>query len=199
MLEKLFKSKTTVRLISLLLSGKSYHLREIARRIGITPSYVKKELETLKQLGIVSESRIGNLRLWGMNHGSPIYEDLKRMFIKTECLGDRLRGTLRRYDIEYALIFGSFASGKENEKSDIDLLVVGDVDEDELFAAISKSEEEIGREMNYILWRGKDLRKRIRERLPLLDEIAHNPVIWIAGDENEFRKIIGGRIHPTSG
>jgi len=195
MLERLFKSRTTVRALALLLFGESFHLREISRRIRITPIYVKKELMNLRGLGLVAERRVGNLSVWSINRKSPLYEDLKRMFLKTECLGGYLREALGKFDIKYAMVFGSFANGSENERSDIDLLVVGDVDEDSIFTATQAAEKETGREINYILWRKKDFSLRLREKNHLLLEIARNPVVWLAGDEDGFRKAVKGRVH----
>ncbi len=86
--------------------------------------------------------------------------------------------------IRYALIYGSFAKGTENETSDIDLLVVGDVAEDYLLKIIPKIERNTGREINFILWTEKEFRVKMQKNILLIREILGTPVMMIVGDED---------------
>ena len=190
MLEKLFKSKTVVRLLGLLLFSKPLHLREISRRINITPIYVKKELENLESLGLVSSKKVGNLSIWEIRKLSPVYTDVRNLFLKTESLGKVLESVLKKTTTKYALIYGSFAKGTENEKSDIDLLIVGKTNPSKLIRLISEVERKLNREINYISWTEEEFMKNAREKHYLLINIIKNPMIMLKGDEREFRKSI---------
>lgn len=195
MLERIFTSKTRIRLLELFLFNpdKDYYLREIAKKIDITPIYVKKELENLEGFGLVKKERRGKIILFSTNRESPVFEDLKRIFIKTESLGKYLMENIKKIgEIKYALIFGSFASGEEREGSDIDMLIVGDVNEENLIKIIKRIEDKVSRDVNYILWRKKEFIKRIKEKHHLLRNIINSPVIWLMGDRDEFRKIARG-------
>ncbi len=90
MLEKLLKSKTMVKVLGLLLFSGELHLREIARRVGVTPIYVGKELENLESLGLVLNKRVGNLSMWEIKRASPLYPEIKALFLKTDALGSYL-------------------------------------------------------------------------------------------------------------
>jgi predicted nucleotidyltransferase len=191
MLESLFTSKSRVKILKLLIfSQEDIHLREIARRTDVTPPYVKKEIEKLKKLNLVTETRRGNQKIFKINKSSPLYEDLKRMFLKTEVLGDVIKESLKNEDIKYALIFGSFAKGEENEKSDIDLLVIGSLKEESILKIVRDSESKTGREINYILWNEKEFEKRAKEGHHLLKDIIIKPVIMLIGDFDEFRRAV---------
>jgi len=190
MLERLFKSKTTVRTLELLLFGKPIHIREIARRISITPIYVKKELEGLEKLGLVLNKKVGNLSIWEINRKSPVYHEIKSLFLKTESLGSYLQDAFGKAQVEFAMIYGSFASGTEKPESDIDLFMVGKIDEDELIRLVSKAERKINREINYVIWTKTEFIENAKNRNHLLANILKNPVIWIKGDENEFRAAV---------
>lgn len=191
MLERLFTSKTRVRVLELLLfSDVPLHLREIARRVNITPTYVSKELQNLEVLNLVRKSEKGTLYLYEINRSSPIYEELKGIFLKTESLGDYLKEELKGRNIRYALIYGSFAKGEEKETSDIDLLMIGDVKEEELISVITRIEEGIKREISYVLWKEEEFLKRARDGHHLLKDIIENPVIGVIGDVDEFRRIV---------
>ena len=45
--------------------------------------------------------------------------------------------------IEYAFIYGSFAKGEEKETSDIDLFIIGKVDEGKLIDEANKLEKKL--------------------------------------------------------
>ena len=191
MLEKLFTSKTRVRILGMLLfnSDSNFHLREIAREVKITPIYVKKELQNLEELNLVSSSKKGNLSIFQVNRNSPIFTELKSIFMKTEYLGELIKKSLEELKIDFAFIFGSFAKGIESEESDIDLFVVGNINENDLLTIIQETEERTGRGINYILWK-KDVLMEKAGKHHLLNEIARNPVIMLVGDENELMEII---------
>ncbi|MBU3896347.1 MAG: nucleotidyltransferase domain-containing protein [Nanoarchaeota archaeon] len=191
MLEELFSSKARVKILELLIfKQEQLHIREIARRIDVSAPYVIKELNKLKKLNLVAESRIANMKLYRINKASPIYEPLKIIFMRTENLGKHLNETLKNKNMKYALIYGSFASGRETEKSDIDLLIIGSIKQSDIIDAISGFERKMLREVNYIIWTEKELEKRIKEKHHLLVDIAKNPVIMIIGDEDEFRRAV---------
>jgi len=191
MLEKLFTSETRTRILKILLFNpdKEIHLRELSREIKITPIYVKKELQNLEQLNLVLSSKKGNLTLFKINRNSNIFSELKSIFLKTEFLSEIIKKSIKKLKIDFSFIYGSFAKGVESEGSDIDLFVVGSLDEDELVKIVQRIEKKISREVNYILW-NKDLFLKRARKHHLLNEIAKNPIIMLVGDEDGLRKII---------
>ncbi len=201
-IEKLITSKTRVKLLETLLFNpeKEYHLRGISRKTDSNPSLARKELTRLMEIGLIKSKKKGNLILYQVNKESPIYNELKRIYIKTKMLGQALREKMENYsDIKYALIYGSFAEGTEKETSDIDLLVVGKIREKELHNATMKVEESIGREINYLLWTEKEFKEKSMEKIPLLTEVARGKIIMIKGDEDELRKTIESKQNKETG
>src|SRR3989338_8198966 len=137
MLKSLFTSKTRVRILNLLIfnQDKDYHLRELSRIVGISPIYAGKELSNLLKLGLVNKSRKGNLSIYSINQFSPILNELRQIFIKTDYLGELIKSHLKD-KAKYVFIYGSFARGEEAQSSDIDLFVIGEIKEDELISII---------------------------------------------------------------
>jgi predicted nucleotidyltransferase len=196
MLEKLFTSKTRVHILEafLLNPETEYHIRELSRIVKITPIYVQKELKNLQSLGLLGSRKKGNMVLYKLQVKSPIVEDLKRIFLKTESVGHEILKGLDSKKIKFALIFGSFAKGTEISTSDIDLLVIGSINEDDILHSISKTERRIGREINFILWTEKEFLHKVQENIPLIREILKTAIIMIVGDEDEFKRSIKQRI-----
>jgi predicted nucleotidyltransferase len=189
MLERLFTSKTRKGILSLLMFNQDsdFHLRDIARRIGVSPIYASAELKNLAKLNLVSASKKANLTLYRINRGSPILQELRQLFIKTDYFGETAKKFLGE-GAKYAFIYGSFARGEETASSDIDMFVIGSIKEDELIRAVQKLEAETSREVNYILWDEKTLHER--KGHPLLKKIKAEKILMLKGDENEFRKLI---------
>ncbi len=194
-LERLFRSRAQILILKLLFHNPTseFHLNDIARKTGLAASVVSKECRLLLSLGLVSKGTQGNLTLYNINKRSVIYDELKRIFLKYEFLDELLASKLRIEGVKYALIYGSFAKGTEGEKSDVDLLVVGNMGEDKLLKAVSEVERKTGREVNYNLWTEKEFGEKARDQIPLIREIAKTPVIMIVGEENEFKRAIAKR------
>lgn len=192
MLERLFTSSTRVKILTevLLNSDKEYHIRELSRIIGRSPIYVQKELKNLQALGLLVSRKKGNMVLYALDRDSAIADDLKRIFLKTEGVGNELLGNLDKEKIQYALIYGSFAKGGETASSDIDLLVIGDIDEDLVLRAVSRTEKRIGRQINYIFWTPREFAQKARQRIPLLADILKTDVVMVIGEQREFKRFI---------
>ena len=174
----------------LLNSDSSFFLRELSRKIGKTPVYVKKELANLMALGLVLESKRGNQLLFRINKDSHIFPEIKKLFVKTDLFPVLLRESLRDDSIVFAFVFGSFADCSEHSDSDIDVFVVGSISEQKLSVLLQKAEKKTGREVNHILWSKKLFEKRVKKH-HLLKQIAKKPVIMIVGGEHELRKALG--------
>ena len=192
-IDRLFGSRTRVILLSKLMMNldRSFYLRELSKDLNIPYSMLYKEEKNLVSLGILVEEKKGKVTLVSVNKKLPYFTELKGLLTKTVGLGDLIRTALPGLKgIRYALIYGSFASGEETESSDVDLLIIGDVDEEEVLKATREIENKIGREINYILWSEKEFEKRIKSKHHLLLDIVSKPVIMIIGDEDEFRRAV---------
>ncbi|MGI0073555.1 MAG: nucleotidyltransferase domain-containing protein [Nitrosotalea sp.] len=193
MLERLFTSKTRVKLLEefLLKPNREFHIRELARIVNNIPIHVQEELKNLQLAGLLESRKQGNMVLYKLRKESPIAEDLKRMFLKTESIGREILTKLPDKDkIRYALIYGSFAKGTESSSSDMDMLIIGSINEDSILKSMQKIERRIGRAINYILWTEKEFAQKSRENITLIREILKTPVIMILGDEDEFKRAI---------
>ncbi len=192
MLEALFTSMVRVKILSELLvnTEREYHIRELSRTVKAYPMQVRKELNSLESLGLVNREKKGNMILYRLDKDSPIADDLKRLFLKTELVGSEILKVLRNENVKYALIFGSFAKGTEGKGSDIDLLIIGSAKEDALGKAVSKAQENTGREINFILWTEKEFEERAKKQIPLLKDISKTDVIMLLGDGDGFKRAL---------
>ncbi|MFQ5813207.1 MAG: nucleotidyltransferase domain-containing protein [Anaerolineae bacterium] len=63
--------------------------------------------------------------------------------------------------VAVAFIYGSTTRGNELASSDVDLMVIGDVDLDALDNAIDSIEEEVSRAVNYTLFSVGEWQERV--------------------------------------
>ncbi len=190
-LDRLFGSKTRITLLSKLMmdADEQFYIRQLSKELNIPYGMLHREVKNLVSLGIIVEEKKGKVTLVSANKNLPYFSELKGMMVKTAGLGNQMRNALSKLKgIRYALVYGSFASGEETESSDIDLLVVGNQNEEEVLKSVSKVEKEVGREINYILWSDKEFSSRVRSKHHLLTDIVKKPITMLVGDEDEFRR-----------
>ena len=126
-------------------------LTEISQRTGAPHPSVYREVERAEQAGLVTSRKVGNTRLVRANTASPYYaglaEALTRAFGVPAVLANAL-GTVDGIDAAY--IYGSWAArhaGQAGQRpvGDIDVLVLGQPDRDQLYEALSVAEQRLGR------------------------------------------------------
>ena len=193
MLQKLFSSRVRVEILSTFLMNpeRELYLREVARLTGEDYKNVSMELRNLREIGLVSSRNEGNLKYFSLNKAFVIYEELKSIFMKTKgAVGILREAVSTKRDIDYAFIYGSFATGEERAESDIDLMVIGRISLEEVLALIRGPEEKLSREINVSLYDLQEIRKRVKDHDPFIMEVLGGSKTMLIGDENELRRII---------
>jgi len=183
-LKRLFSSGLRVKVLSHFFShpGEDAYVREIAKVLGESPGTVARELANLEKAGILRSEKIGIQRHYSLDVACPILEDLRGVFLKTTGAGEGLRTALAKLEnIEVAFIYGSFAKGDAHAKSDIDLMVVGDVGDRQLAPVVAGVEKRLRREVNYTAYARVEILKRLRKKGDFIHEVFSGPKIVLIG------------------
>ena len=185
MLEYFITSKTKRNLLKLFLTNpdRPFYTREVAKLSGEPLNAVRRELDYLEKAGLLKSHREGNLKYFAVVKDFPFYPELKRIIYSTVGLGDYLKNRLKDSEqIELAFIYGSVAKNRERERSDIDLFVVGEIEEEELHPLVSDIEREIGREVNYTLMTGREFRQKSEKGEPFIKRIEREEKLMLKGN-----------------
>ena len=154
--EALFTT-TQRRLLALLYGNpdRSYYLKEILQEASIGVGTVKRELSRMVDAGMLELTKRGNQHHYQANKSCPVYPELVGLVRKTLGVSESLRQALKPLAdrIQWAFIFGSIASGNAKQGSDVDLMVVGDLDFEETVRTLYPVQEAIGREINPKVYR----------------------------------------------
>lgn len=186
---RIFKSKTRKELFRLYFSNpdNEYYLRELERILDIPVSMIRNELTQLEDDGIFISKKKGNLVYYSLNKSYPLFEEIKSIVFKTIGIQGLLKETFKKIKgVEVAFIYGSFAKKEEDARSDIDLLIIGRIDDSKLLREIRGIEKVLKREINYSLFTREDFKKKMREKDSFIMDILENPKIFIVGDNSDL-------------
>lgn len=149
----IFRSRQQAELLALLLGDPQLEasLSDLAERLGTPYASVHREIERAGAAGLVTSRKVGNTRLVRADTGSPYFEGLSQVLTRAFGVPAVLAAALRPLDgITGAFLYGSWAAryvGSEGKRpvEDIDVVVLGEPDRDELYAAIEAVEPRLGR------------------------------------------------------
>lgn len=192
MLQKLFSSKLRVDLLSLFFGrpDEEFYVREIEKILQEDVGNISRELKNLESIGLLVSRKKGNLKYYLLDRKFPLHDELRSIILKTRGVAGVLQGSLSEMEgVDFAFIYGSFASGQETAKSDIDLMVIGNVALEHMITHLKEPEEILGREINPSLYERREIRKRLRDKEPFISRVMREPKIMLIGDEDGLRKL----------
>jgi len=130
-----------------------YSITEVAHRIGASVKAVHQEVTRLVETGLLSDRKLGTSRLVRAVQNSLLTRPLTDLLAVTYGPLPVLTRSLAGLDgVDQAFIYGSWAARYNGEPGpvpvDVDVLVIGDVDPDELDERARDAEAVLRREVN---------------------------------------------------
>lgn len=186
-LDQLLSSRVRAKILEsmFLSSGLMINAYALTRTIGENYNAVWKELVRLESLGILKSVKRGKTKDYSVNPACPIEQELRSIVLKTKGIGSILREELGdKTAILAAFIFGSYAAGTADERSDIDLFLIGDPETISLSKMIYKVEEKIHRPINHIVMTPAEWNNKKKLNEPFIQNVINLPKIFIIGDNN---------------
>lgn len=168
---------------------REYSLTEVARAISASVKAVHVEATRLVTAGLITDSRRGNIRLLRAEQDTPLARPLTDLLavtygpipVLTDLLND-VQGVRR------AFIYGSWAARYRGEPgpvpADVDVLVVGSIDRDELHDLAEAAERRLTRPVSIhrvssAAWDRPD------ESDPFLKSVQQRPLVELRLGEDE--------------
>lgn len=177
-------------------SKQSFYFREIARSIGSGRGAVQRELVNLLEIGLLISYRQGNHVYYQANPRCPIFSEIKSLMIKTCGVAGVLQEALKPLEAEIrsAFIYGSFAKGLEKVDSDVDVLIIGNVNFAEIADLLWSVQETIGREINPSVYPVNEFITKVLDGHHFVASLVHEPKIFLIGVEDDFTKLVEKRL-----
>jgi len=170
---------------------KSFYMQELGRILGKKPGVFQRTLNNLEREGILVSEYRASARYFMVNKDHPLYNEFKNIIFKTIGITGSIReAVLKAGKVDFCFIYGSFAKSTENYLSDVDTIIIGEVDEDKLIEKIYELENSLKREINYKIYSILEFKKEIENKNPFLLEILKDKKVMIIGTEDELRRAV---------
>lgn len=167
MIDQLFGSKTRVKLLNMFYANpnRSFYVREITRKIDEQINSVRRELANLLNIGIITSETTNNRLYYEVNQDYEYHKPLTTIFgggavadVSDETKEVPQSDPLRALgNVELALMTGQFT---RDERTGIDLLIVGNVNQTQVTKYITNLEKQEGKEIRYTVMTLDDFKYR---------------------------------------
>ncbi|MBI4729153.1 MAG: ArsR family transcriptional regulator [Acidobacteria bacterium] len=188
----IFRSALQGKLLAavLLEPERTQSLTDLARRLAADVATVQREVSRLERAGILRTHRSGNMRLVGAETTSPAYGPLAelvlRVFGPVQVAADEFSSIEGAGDV---YLFGSWAARYQGIEGppprDVDVLVVGSPNRDEVCDAALRAERRLGREVNVTI-RSKEAWEAAREGF--VRQVRSAPIVAVTGQDSGGRE-----------
>ena len=176
------KSKVTGRILNyfFLNPDSSLYVNELSGKLSLDKRNLVKKLKELEKEGLLKSESRGNLKLYSGNKKYPLYNEYKKIVLKTLGLEKKLTDLLKDVKgIKTVYIYGSYAEDRLSVHSDIDLLAIGSHKIISLQKKLNSLQKEIDREVNVVNMNEGDFNKRKRAGDPFVKGLLENRHIEI--------------------
>ena len=148
------------------------YLRELAEEFNASPSQVREELRQLDKAGFLESHKSGRQIQYQANQKHPLFHELQSMVQKALGMDRILDSIIERLgNLEEAYIIDDYAEGKDT--GIIDLVLIGDIDQENLFDLVRKTERYIERKIRTLI-----LMPNEKEHLRLLLNKRPKMLLW---------------------
>lgn len=146
MLDTLITSKLRVKLLTRFFLNPEVRswLRGLETEFGVSSNAVRQELNRLEEADIIRSEEEGNRKLFKVNDTHPLFDDVRRIVLKTVGIEQVVENVLRRLgNLKKVYLTGALARGID--APEVELYIIGDVDRTYLSRLTNKAEKMIGK------------------------------------------------------
>ena len=165
---------------------RSWSAAEIEDATGMSRASVHRELQRAASSGVVVRDSNSRPHRFTAATSSPLFDPLFSLLERTvgveASLGEILRST---EGVEAAAIHGSWVRGPVGPESDVDVLVVGAPDGQDLRLAIRAVQRRVGRRIDLTIADSEELRSRRLSGDGFVARLLDGPLISLIGDVHE--------------
>ncbi|HBA82468.1 MAG TPA: hypothetical protein DCZ95_00085 [Verrucomicrobia bacterium] len=181
-----FTSHVKMMMLTLTLpqSGRWFYQREIQTITGIAYTPVRASLLDLESFGLLKKRTHGNRQYFMIDKDFFLYDEYKRIVLKTTGLGDHLRFVRQDpKDIVAAFVYGDFAEGTETVETPIRFCVVGSLRDAQIQKSLSAAARLTQKKFEYVRF---DAPASASRRPAALQRLLQAPAIYVVGKPSDL-------------
>ena len=177
-------------------ADKAFYVRQIARHLHASPGSVRRELEKLAAVDLIVRTSLGNQVFYQVNRHHPVFAEMRALVNKTVGIFNTLTSALEPIAkrVTVAFVYGSIARQEERSGSDIDLMIVGNIELDEVLVRLAEAETALGRAVNPTVYSIHEFKRKLEDGNHFLNAVLDGKKIFLIGTEDELREMAGIRM-----
>jgi predicted nucleotidyltransferase len=182
-------SRVRVKILELFFQQPSemFYVREITRQAHEEINAVRRELDRMTESGMLKNEERGNRLYYYLNKQYTFYPEMLRMVVKSTGLGLKLSKLRKKLGtLHFVMFSGGFVQTDLSNRSDVDVLIVGDVVLAELEALMKEEELRRGKEIKYTVLSLEEFEFRKQRRDPFLMEVLFGTRVMVIGNEEDL-------------
>jgi predicted nucleotidyltransferase len=135
-------------------------------------------------MGLLLRQETGRQVYYRANPQCPIYDELTGLLRKTAGLVDVIREALLPLadKVEMAFVYGSMARGEEHAHSDVDVMLVGDLEFSEVVLALSDTQTTLRREVNPTVLSRAEFDSKRQQADSFVAQVWRGSKLWVVGE-----------------
>jgi len=190
-LENLMVSKVRVKVLKYFIMNPDapLHLRGAVREFKEEINSVRRELARLEESNFITSEQKGNKKYFALNKEHYFYDELVGIIFKTYSLGGEILENKKKLGkIDFAFLTPYFTKGIHWSTQPVDLVMIGDIDMSVMEEIIHDIQNEMGREIHYMILKPLDFQTRKRRRDQFILDLMSQNNIMLIGRYEDFVK-----------
>jgi len=193
MLNKILVSEVRVNILKLLLlnPNRAFHIRAIVRQVDAEINAVRRELDNLFEINLVTRRQSSNKIFYQIETQHPFYSDLLSLVAKEAGIGATVIKNERRIGVvDYAVLSLAFLRGRKSTALDVDLFIVGVINLDVIQNIVKEEESKNNKEINYSVMTMEEFMSRKRTNDPFIYRVLTQSRTMLIGDDEKFCAVV---------
>lgn len=157
----------------------SFHIKQLARILKVSPASVSSAVKSFEKDGLLSKEEKGLAHIYRLDSDNSMVTPLKKAYGIAFVLSSKPKEIFLEVDpnIISLALFGSYAEGSFDEKSDIDFLVVTGARKEKLINAAKRLEDELEKEVSLSVLKLSQWRDMVEKGDAFYKRIAENHIL----------------------
>ena len=156
-----------------------FHIKQLARLLNVSPASVSSAVKSFEEEGVLSKEEKGLAHIYMLNSDNSVVAPLKKAYGIAFVLSSKPKEKFLEIDpnIISLALFGSYADGSFDEKSDVDFLIVTQTKKEAFGGAMKKLEDELQKEVNISVFRLSEWRNMAKKGDAFYKRVIENHIL----------------------
>jgi len=157
-----------------------FYVKELSRILKVSPGSVSKAVNRFEKNGLLIKNVVGQTHQYSVNIENPMILPLKKFNGLVKIHNSNFKNTFLKADENMLslAIYGSYADGTYDEKSDLDVLIITPSNKEVYNQPGTKLQSKLGLELSISIFKLSQWRKLAKQNDPYYKRIVENHILF---------------------